>query len=152
MSISRRVCCMAIMITWLKTCVFLFRGPFNAVYVVAVNGEVEPKQMLEYWREIIRYTPGTSECVQESWMRYAARRVNTQGQHFEHFVMCCRLDVTPRASYITIEWAFVNKHIAMESSALQFLSFLDSKQNKLELKGWTFKDMTLQALCHSLCA
>ena len=97
---------LASMITWLKHSGFLFRGPFSAVYVVAVNGEVEPKQMLEYWREIIRYTPGTFECVQKSWMRYAARRVNTQGQHFEHFVICCRLVVTPLTPYITFEWAF----------------------------------------------
>jgi hypothetical protein len=66
MSISRRVYCVASMITWLKPSGFLFRRSFSAAHVVAVNGGVEPKQMLEYWREIIRYTPGTFECVEKS--------------------------------------------------------------------------------------
>jgi hypothetical protein len=55
------------------------------VYATAVSDAAELQQRAKDGCELIRNTPGVLERVRQSLMRRAARCVEVQGQHFEHF-------------------------------------------------------------------
>jgi hypothetical protein len=58
----------------------------SIVYAAAFNDVAELQQRVEGGCELIRKTPGIFESVRQTLMRSAARSVEAQGQHFEHFL------------------------------------------------------------------